>query len=73
MSDVAKGIVPTFYKELHYEGERFIEIKDLLADFKNPCIIDIKMGTRTFLESEVSNKKARNDLYKKVRGKRGYY
>lgn len=44
----------------------FIEMQDLLYDFTNPCVMDIKMGTRTFLESEVSNTKARKDLYEKV-------
>lgn len=41
-------------------------MRDLLYDFHNPCVMDIKMGTRTFLESEVSNTKARKDLYEKV-------
>ena len=41
-------------------------MRDLLYDFHNPCVMDIKMGTRTFLESEVSNTKARADLYEKV-------
>lgn len=31
-----------------------------------PCIMDIKMGTRTFLESEANNGKARSDLYEKM-------
>ena len=41
-------------------------MRDLLYDFNNPSVMDIKIGTRTFLESEVSNTKARNDLYLKV-------
>nr|CAD2199032.1 unnamed protein product [Meloidogyne enterolobii] len=30
------------------------------------AIMDIKIGTRTFLESEVANKHKRVDLYKKM-------
>lgn len=41
-------------------------MKDLLFDFKNPAVMDIKMGTRTFSESEVANNKARTDLYDKM-------
>ncbi|KAK7072029.1 hypothetical protein SK128_019651 [Halocaridina rubra] len=39
---------------------------DLLYSFNNPCVMDIKMGTRTFLETEVSNTTARKDLYEKM-------
>ncbi|KAL7642644.1 UNVERIFIED_CONTAM: hypothetical protein RMT77_007208 [Armadillidium vulgare] len=66
MKDVAKSVVPKFYRELTHEGERYIEITDLLYGFVNPSIMDIKIGNRTFLESEVSNTEARNDLYKKM-------
>ena len=45
----------------------FIEMQDLLHGFTDPNVIDIKMGTRTFLESEVTNLTARSDLYQKVR------
>lgn len=66
MKDVAREVVPKFYKEITYEGERFIEISDLLHGFNNPSMMDIKVGNRTFLESEVTNNKARNDLYLKM-------
>lgn len=41
-------------------------MQDLLHKFKNPAVMDIKMGTRTFLESEVTNAKSRPDLYQKM-------
>lgn len=41
-------------------------MQDLLHGFTDPNVIDIKMGTRTFLESEVTNTTARQDLYQKV-------
>lgn len=65
-NDVIHDMVPRYYKDVEYNGEHFIEMEDLLFNFKNPCIMDIKMGTRTFLESEVQNNKARNDLYEKM-------
>ncbi|KAK4326925.1 hypothetical protein Pmani_002580 [Petrolisthes manimaculis] len=64
--DPARTIAPTFFREILYQDEHFIEMQDLLYDFTNPCVMDIKMGTRTFLESEVSNTKARKDLYEKM-------
>lgn len=41
-------------------------MEDLLHGFTDPNVMDIKMGTRTFLESEVTNNTARCDLYQKV-------
>jgi 1D-myo-inositol-triphosphate 3-kinase len=40
-------------------------MQDLLYGFTNPCIMDIKIGTRTFLEDDQDEKetKPRNDLY----------
>lgn len=59
-------IVPQFYGAQEVNGENFIELQDLLTGFKDPCVMDIKMGCRTFLESEVTNKTLRPDLYKKM-------
>ncbi|RCN34979.1 hypothetical protein ANCCAN_19182, partial [Ancylostoma caninum] len=60
------GFTPRYFKQLQKNDECFIEIEDLLQQFADPTktsIMDIKMGTRTFLESEVSNTKRRKDLY----------
>ncbi|XP_067620545.1 inositol-trisphosphate 3-kinase homolog isoform X2 [Eurosta solidaginis] len=59
-------IVPQFYGAQELNGENFIELQDLLTGFKDPCVMDIKMGCRTFLETEVTNKTLRPDLYKKM-------
>lgn len=47
-------------------GDTFLELQDLLHGFKDPTVMDIKMGRRTFLESEVSNTTLRTDLYNKM-------
>ncbi|XP_044271153.1 inositol-trisphosphate 3-kinase homolog isoform X3 [Tribolium madens] len=59
-------IIPKYYREVEYQGEKFIELQDLLHGFQDPYVVDIKMGTRTFLESEVEKKTARSDLYQKM-------
>ncbi|XP_060597292.1 inositol-trisphosphate 3-kinase homolog isoform X3 [Ruditapes philippinarum] len=66
MEDTAHSIVPLFYREVEYNSEYFIEIEDLLQHFTDPSIMDVKMGIRTFLESEVSNTALRKDLYDKM-------
>ncbi|KHJ47253.1 inositol-pentakisphosphate 2-kinase [Trichuris suis] len=66
MNDSLCPFVAKFYREVEYKGDMFIEIEDLTRHFSNPAIMDIKMGTRTFLESEVKNPIKRHDLYEKM-------
>ncbi|XP_029032959.1 inositol-trisphosphate 3-kinase homolog isoform X2 [Osmia bicornis bicornis] len=61
-----RDCIPRYYREVDYKGETFIELQDLLFGFNDPHVMDIKMGTRTFLESEVSKTIARPDLYQKM-------
>ncbi|XP_073943913.1 inositol-trisphosphate 3-kinase-like protein isoform X3 [Choristoneura fumiferana] len=61
-----RAAIPRYYRELEYGGESFIELQDLLHGFRDPHVMDVKMGTRTFLEDEVSNARARADLYEKM-------
>uniref|UniRef100_T1JEJ5 Kinase n=1 Tax=Strigamia maritima TaxID=126957 RepID=T1JEJ5_STRMM len=66
MQEELADFVPCFYKEVEWRGDYYIEMEDLLHSFKEPSVMDIKMGTRTFAESEVTNTKARADLYQKM-------
>ncbi|XP_031778481.1 inositol-trisphosphate 3-kinase homolog isoform X3 [Nasonia vitripennis] len=61
-----KDCIPRYYREVEYRGDTFIELQDLLFGFNEPHVMDIKLGTRTFLESEVSKTTARPDLYQKM-------
>ncbi|XP_015116756.1 inositol-trisphosphate 3-kinase homolog isoform X2 [Diachasma alloeum] len=60
------SFVPRYYREVQYKGDTFIELQDLLFGFNDPHVMDIKLGTRTFLESEVSKTSERPDLYEKM-------
>lgn len=62
----ATKLVPRFKGIHEYNGETYLELQDLLHGFKDPAVMDIKMGRRTFLESEVTNDTLRPDLYKKM-------
>ncbi|XP_016976885.1 inositol-trisphosphate 3-kinase homolog isoform X1 [Drosophila rhopaloa] len=59
-------IVPAYFGMQEIQAQHYIELQDLLAGFRDPCVMDIKMGSRTFLESEVSNATLRPDLYQKM-------
>jgi 1D-myo-inositol-triphosphate 3-kinase len=58
--------VPKYLGVCDIDNEHYIELQDLLHGFKDPNVMDIKMGCRTFLESEVANTTLRPDLYKKM-------
>ncbi|XP_037910307.1 inositol-trisphosphate 3-kinase homolog isoform X2 [Hermetia illucens] len=62
----AAKLVPKFLGVQEMKGETYIELQDLLHGFKEPSVMDIKMGCRTFSESEVMNTTLRPDLYKKM-------
>ena len=69
-------LVPRYSRDVpleHWEGREpqtdsvCIELQDLTAGFgDSPCVMDVKVGIRTFLEDEVTNPKLRQDLLKKM-------
>ena len=52
------------------EGVEYVKLQDLLAEFDNPSVCDIKMGTRTYLEEELIKAREkltmRKDMYEKM-------
>ncbi|XP_017792958.1 PREDICTED: uncharacterized protein LOC108574822 [Habropoda laboriosa] len=59
-SDVGKRTVVSSY----------LQLQDLLGDFEHPCVMDCKVGVRTYLESELAKAKERpklrKDMYEKM-------
>ena len=68
MDDVLKPFVPLYFRELLVGAELtpYLEMQDLLLDFDVPTVMDVKMGVRTFLESEVTKMSRRMDLLEKM-------
>ena len=58
----------SFYLIFKNDIKDYTEMQDLLYGFHNPCIMDIKIGIRTFLENDLDDKetKPRRDLYMSV-------
>jgi 1D-myo-inositol-triphosphate 3-kinase len=49
------------------DGKRYMKLTNLLRDFgSDPCVMDCKLGVRSFVEDEVKNTKLRPDLYAKM-------
>lgn len=48
----------------------YLQLQDLLSDFNQPCVMDCKIGVRTYLEEELSKAKEkpklRKDMYEKM-------
>lgn len=70
MADVLKPYVPAYHGDVVKDGERYNQMDDLLADFDSPCVMDCKMGVRTYLEEELTKARKkpslRKDMYLKM-------
>uniref|UniRef100_A0A8C8T0B4 Kinase n=1 Tax=Pelusios castaneus TaxID=367368 RepID=A0A8C8T0B4_9SAUR len=70
MKDPLRSCVPAFHGVVERDGEKYIQLDDLLADFEGPRVMDCKMGIRTYLEEELTKArekpKLRKDMYKKM-------
>lgn len=73
-------LINAFDIHLRNESEKFnklfsfisvyLQLQDLLSDFDQPCVMDCKVGVRTYLEEELSKAKEkpklRKDMYEKM-------
>lgn len=75
MKDVLRPYVPEYKGHLTCEdsdGETamYLQLQDLLGEFTNPCVMDCKVGVRTYLEEELAKAKEkpklRKDMYEKM-------
>lgn len=46
------------------DGEKYLQLEDLLSSFELPCVMDIKMGVRTYLEDELAKAREKPKLRK---------
>ncbi|KAM3871247.1 inositol-trisphosphate 3-kinase A [Diretmus argenteus] len=68
--DALLPYVPGYHGVVEKDGESFLHMTDLLVNFDLPCVMDCKMGVRTYLEEELvrarERPKVRRDLYVKM-------
>lgn len=58
-------IIPRYYGVFQHPNpsKKYILIEDLLSEYTNPSIIDIKVGSRTY-DDEASKEKRENSIHK---------
>ncbi|TRY97888.1 hypothetical protein DNTS_034125 [Danionella cerebrum] len=70
MSDTLQPFVPGYYGVTQRNEQDYNLMDDLLADFDSPCIMDCKMGSRTYLEEELrkarESPQPRRDMFEKM-------
>uniref|UniRef100_A0A4W5JK89 Kinase n=1 Tax=Hucho hucho TaxID=62062 RepID=A0A4W5JK89_9TELE len=70
MKDVLRPYVPAYHGDVEKDGEKYNQMDDLLSEFDLPCVMDCKMGVRTYLEEELTkarrNSSLRKDMYQKM-------
>ncbi|KAM3860988.1 inositol-trisphosphate 3-kinase A-like [Diretmus argenteus] len=70
MRDVLRDYVPGYHGDVEKDGQKYNQMEDLLSEFDFPCVMDCKMGVRTYLEEELTKARKklslRDDMYKKM-------
>ncbi|XP_077293173.1 inositol 1,4,5-triphosphate kinase 2 isoform X1 [Arctopsyche grandis] len=72
MTDALRPFVPEYKGHITSDdGEStYLQLQDLLGDFDSPCVMDCKIGVRTYLEEELAKAKEkpklRKDMYEKM-------
>ncbi|XP_015249429.1 PREDICTED: inositol-trisphosphate 3-kinase B isoform X1 [Cyprinodon variegatus] len=70
MEDVLRPYVPGYHGDVEKDGQKYNQMEDLLAEFDYPCVMDCKMGVRTYLEEELTKARRkpapRPDMYQKM-------
>ncbi|XP_061785361.1 inositol-trisphosphate 3-kinase A [Nerophis lumbriciformis] len=70
MKDVLCPYVPGYHGDIEKDGQKYNQMEDLLAEFDYPCVMDCKMGVRTYLEEELTKARKkptpRPDMYQKM-------
>uniref|UniRef100_A0A3P9JQ35 Kinase n=1 Tax=Oryzias latipes TaxID=8090 RepID=A0A3P9JQ35_ORYLA len=70
MKDVLRPYVPGYHGDVEKDGQKYNQMEDLLAEFDFPCVMDCKMGIRTYLEEELTKARKkpspRPDMYQKM-------
>ncbi|XP_010768906.1 inositol-trisphosphate 3-kinase B isoform X2 [Notothenia coriiceps] len=70
MNDVLRPYVPGYHGDVEKDGQKYNQMEDLLAEFDFPCVMDCKMGVRTYLEEELTKARKkpspRPDMYQKM-------
>ncbi|KAI5625113.1 inositol-trisphosphate 3-kinase C [Silurus asotus] len=70
MSDILRPFVPGYHGMTQRDGQDYNLMDDLLSYFDTPCIMDCKMGSRTYLEEELKKARKRpqprKDMYEKM-------
>ncbi|XP_075719539.1 inositol-trisphosphate 3-kinase B isoform X2 [Rhinoderma darwinii] len=69
MSDVLKPYVPAYHGDVLKDGEKYNQMEDLLSEFDSPCVMDCKIGVRTYLEEELTKARKKPSLRKDMYGK----
>ena len=66
-AETLREFTPRYHGHMENGALTLLRLGDETAKCKRPCVMDIKLGTRTFVESEVEKLQPRRDLAVKIK------
>lgn len=66
-SETLREFTPRYHGHMENGALTLLRLGDETAKCRRPCVMDIKLGTRTFVESEVEKLEPRRDLAVKIK------
>ena len=66
MKDILRPYVPEYRGVVTSDdgASSYLQLQDLLSEFESPCVMDCKIGVRTYLEEELAKAKDKPKLRK---------
>ena len=65
-AETLRDFAPSYHGAVERGAITLLRLGNMTAGCSTPCVMDVKLGTRSFVEAEANNSKMRHDLAQKI-------
>lgn len=65
-AEALRKFAPSYHGHIERGAITLLRLENMTAGCSTPCVMDLKLGTRSFVEAEANNSKKRTDLAQKI-------
>ena len=65
-AEALRKFAPSYHGHIERGAITLLRLENMTAGCSTPCVMDLKLGTRSFVEAEANNSKRRTDLAQKI-------